>query len=168
MIISHDKPNTFNFWRDVFWSFSSFYSIVFVRSFLFVYCDYDYRGVGRSHVEDLPFYEWLVYACVDHIRRSTITTTTYSSFSSPSFYTFVIFFLHYSIGIHTIPWDISIYLLNKLRAQLKLCRELLGKVASLITTTSIIPLAVRVIGIELLFLMQYFCWGIFCRDIKTN
>ena len=140
----------------------------FIPSFSFVHCDYDYRGVGRSHVEDLPFYEWLVYACVDHIRRSTITTTTYSSFSSPSFYTFVIFFLHYSIGIHTIPWDISIYLLNKLRAQLKLCRELLGKVASLITTTSIIPLAVRVIGIELLFLMQYFCWGIFCRDIKTN
>ena len=33
MIISHDKPNTFNFWRDVFWSFSSFYfpSFSFVR-----------------------------------------------------------------------------------------------------------------------------------------
>jgi len=39
-----------------------------------------------------------------------------------------------------------------MRAQLRSV-ELLGKVASLTTTTSIIPLAVRVIGIELLFLM---------------
>ena len=103
MIISHDKPNTFNFWRDVFWSFSSFYFL----SFSFVHCDYDYRGVGRSHVEDLPFYEWLVYACVSYMLYYYILVL---------FFSFLLFLLDSSYTIllvYYIPWVISIYLLNK-------------------------------------------------------
>ena len=130
---------TFNFFEEMcFDRFLHFYSIVFVRSLWLWLSRGGTQSCGR------PPLLRIVALCMCIIRYAT-----YSSFSSPSFYS-VIFFLHHSIG--TIPWVISIYLLNKC-ARSWSSLELLGKVASLTTTTSIIPLAVRVIGIELLFLM---------------
>ena len=75
-------------------------------------------------------------------------------------YILVLFFSFFLCNIlltpfywYTIPWVISIYLLyNCARSWSSV--ELLGKVASLTTTTSIIPLAVRVIGIELLMFLM--------------
>ena len=91
--------------------------------------------------------------------------TTYTLVLFFSFLFCYIFFLYTisSIGIYT-----TIYLelfpstcLNKCARSWSSVRELLGKVASLITTTSIIPLAVRVIGIESISFSLYtlYCCG---------
>ena len=100
--IFHMISSTFNFEEMCFDRF-----LHFILSFSFVHCDYDYRGVGRSHVEDLPFYEWLVYACVSYMLYYYILVL---------FFSFLLFLLDSSYTIllvYYIPWVISIYLLNK-------------------------------------------------------
>ena len=85
--IVHMISQTFNFWRDVFWSFSSFYSIVFVRSLWLWLSRGGTQSCGRPPLQRMV----ALCMCIIYV------ITTYSSFSSPSFY--VIFFLHHSIGI---------------------------------------------------------------------
>ena len=140
-MIVHMISQTFNFCRDVFWSFSSFYSIVFVRSLWLWLSRGGTQSCGRPPLQRMV----ALCMCIIYV------ITTYSSFSSPSFY--FCYILLTPFYWYTIPWVISIYLLHKC-ARSWSSVELLGKVASLTTTTSIIPLAVRVIGIELLIFLM--------------
>ena len=89
MIISHDKPNTFNFWRDVFWSFSSFYSIVFVRSLWLWLSRGGTQSCGRP-----PLLRMVgLCMCIIHV----ILLHTRPFLLLP--FIFVRFFIHHSIGI---------------------------------------------------------------------
>ena len=114
MIISHDKPNTFNFWRDVFWSFSSFYfpSFSFVR---FCPCIVIMIIEGWDAVmwKTSPSTNGLLHAmCMYPCRRYT-TYTLVLFFSFLFCYIFFIYtVLFYWYIYYYIPLVISIYLLK--------------------------------------------------------
>ena len=116
------------------------------------------QSCGRPPLQRMVCFMQCVCIHVD------VVLLTHSSFSFPFYSVIYSSYTQFSsIGIYTI-----IYLelfpstcLNKCARSWNFVRELLGKVASLITTTSIIPLAVRVIGIESISfsLYMFYCCG---------
>ena len=141
--------------RCVLIVFFILFSIVFVRSLWLWLSRGGTQSCGRPPLQRMVCFMQCVCIHVD------VVLLTHSSFSFPFYFAIYSSYTQFSsIGIYTI-----IYLelfpstcLNKCARSWNFVRELLGKVASLITTTSIIPLAVRVIGIELLLLLLLLLW----------